>query len=99
MPITKNAMTSREEKRKKAKKMERQKQYMWIFIGGKQVRVKLPPAIDGIPEAEWVARNADPIWLHQNEMWAELYASCRDVSVEIDLNNVEDCNEGHDLAY
>ena len=92
-------MTSREKKRKKAEKMERQKQYMWIFIRGKQVRVNRPPAIDGIPEEEWVARNADPIWLQQNEMWEELYAHCRDVSVEIELNNVGACNESHDMPY
>jgi hypothetical protein len=25
--------------------------------------------IDGIPVDEFIARNADPLWLHQNEMW------------------------------
>ncbi len=25
--------------------------------------------IDGLPVDEFIARNADPIWLHQNEMW------------------------------
>jgi uncharacterized protein (DUF2235 family) len=53
---------------KRAKK-ERRKKYKWIFINGKQVRVKREPTIDGIPVDEWIRRNADPIWLHQNEMW------------------------------
>ena len=25
--------------------------------------------IDGLPVDEFIRRNADPIWLHQNEMW------------------------------
>ncbi|KLU07607.1 hypothetical protein RISK_000685 [Rhodopirellula islandica] len=53
---------------KRAKK-ERQKKYQWIFINGKQVRIKRPPTIDGLPVDEFILRNADPIWLHQNEMW------------------------------
>jgi hypothetical protein len=53
---------------KRAKK-ERRKKYKWIFINGKQVRVKREPTIDGIPVDEWIRRNADPIWLHQNETW------------------------------
>lgn len=42
---------------------------MIIFVNGKQKRVKRPPAIDGLPLDEFIRRNADPIWLHQNEMW------------------------------
>jgi hypothetical protein len=48
---------------------ERKKKFMTIFINGKQKRVPRPPTIDGLPEEEFIARNADPIWLHQNEMW------------------------------
>ena len=54
--------------RKKAK-AERQKKYMWVFMNGKQVRVKRPPTIDGMDVDEFIQNNADPIWLHQNEMW------------------------------
>jgi len=43
---------------------------MTIFINGKQKRVRRPPTIDGISVHEFILRNADPIWLHQNEMWA-----------------------------
>jgi len=42
---------------------------MTIFINGKQKRVKRPPTINGTDVNEFIYRNADPIWLHQNEMW------------------------------
>lgn len=38
-------------------------------MNGKQVRVKRPPTIEGIEVDEFIRQNADPIWLHQNEMW------------------------------
>ena len=53
----------------KAAKKKRQNEYMTIFVHGKQKRVKRPPPIDGIDVDEYIRRNADPIWLHQNEMW------------------------------
>lgn len=53
----------------KAGEKERKKEYMTIFVRGKQKRVKRPPTIDGIDADEFIRRNADPIWLHQNEMW------------------------------
>ena len=56
-------------KKEKAEKKERQKKFMYIFINGKQVRVKRPPTIDGLSIDEFIQENADPIWLHQNEQW------------------------------
>jgi uncharacterized protein YnzC (UPF0291/DUF896 family) len=53
----------------KAEKKQRQKEYMTIFVKGKQKRVKRPQTIDGMDVDEFIRRNADPIWLHQNEMW------------------------------
>jgi hypothetical protein len=53
----------------KAEKRRRRKEYMTIFINGKQKRVKRPPTIEGMDVDEFIRRNADPIWLHQNEMW------------------------------
>ena len=53
----------------KRARRERRKKYMTVFIHGKQKRVPRPPTIDGMPVDEFIARNADPIWLHQNEMW------------------------------
>ena len=38
-------------------------------MNGKQVRVRRPPVIDGMDPDDFIQRNADPIWLHQNEMW------------------------------
>lgn len=45
---------------------------MFILINGKRKRVPRPPMIDGMPVEEFLARNADPIWLRQNEMWEHL---------------------------
>jgi len=53
----------------KATKRKRQKEYMTIFMNGKQKRVKRPSTIEGMDVDEFIRRNADPIWLHQNEMW------------------------------
>ena len=53
----------------KAAKKKRQKEYITVFMNGKQKRIKRPPTIDGMGVDEFVRRNADPIWLHQNEMW------------------------------
>lgn len=45
---------------------------MIIFVNGKQKRVKRPPTVDGMDADEFIRRNADPIWLHQNELWEYL---------------------------
>jgi len=42
---------------------------MTIFVNGKQKRVKRPPTIESMEPDEFTRLNADPIWLHQNEMW------------------------------
>jgi hypothetical protein len=57
----------------KAEKKRRQREYMTIFVNGKQKRVKRPATVDGIPVDEFIRNNADPIWLLQNEMSVELY--------------------------
>jgi len=53
---------------------------MTVFMNGKQVRVKRPETIDGIDADEFIRRNADPIWLHQNEMWE--YMNQTDENIE-----------------
>lgn len=53
----------------KANKKQRQKEYMTIFINGKQKRVKRPQETDRLSVDENFLRNADPIWLHHNELW------------------------------
>ena len=76
----KRKLTSQE----KAEKKRRQKEYMTIFIGGKQKRVMRPPMIDGIPADEFIRRNADPIFLHQNEMYEEMHQREMDLENEIE---------------
>lgn len=50
-------------------KKQRQKDFMTVFMNGKQVRVRRPATIDGMDECEFIRRNADPIWLKQNGYW------------------------------
>ena len=69
MAKIKKKLTTAQKRARKDAKAERQKKYEWIFINGKQVRIKRCPTIDGIDVDEFIERNADPIWLHQNEMW------------------------------
>jgi hypothetical protein len=69
MARIKKKLTAIQKRARKAAKDERQKKYQWIFMNGKQVRIKRPPTIDGMGVDEFIQRNADPIWLHQNEMW------------------------------
>jgi uncharacterized protein YnzC (UPF0291/DUF896 family) len=52
----------------KAEKKRIRKEYMTIFIHGKQKRVRRPPTIDGMDVDEFIRINADPIWLLQNEI-------------------------------
>lgn len=69
MAKNKKKLTPAQKRARKAAKAERQKKYMWVFMNGKQVRVKRPQTIDGMDVDEFIIRNADLIWLHQNEMW------------------------------
>jgi 16S rRNA U516 pseudouridylate synthase RsuA-like enzyme len=69
MAKRKRKLTSAE----KAEKRRRRREYMTIFINGKQKRVKRPPTIEGLPVDEFIRRNADPMWLFQNGMYEELY--------------------------
>jgi hypothetical protein len=56
----------------KAAKARRKAQFMTIFINGRQKRVRRPEFMEGLPAEDVIARNADPTWLHQNEMWEYL---------------------------
>jgi hypothetical protein len=53
----------------KAARKKRQQKYMTVFMNGKQKRVKRPATIDGMEIDKFIEINADPIFLHQNEMW------------------------------
>jgi len=67
---------------RKKSKLERQKKYETVFINGKQVRVKRPQLIEGIPVDEFIRQNADPVFLHQNGMWDEMDNSIFDALAE-----------------
>jgi hypothetical protein len=69
MPKVKKKLTTAQKHVRKKTKEENQKKYMWVFLNGKQVKIKRPPMIEGIDAEEYIQQNADPIWLHQNEMW------------------------------
>jgi hypothetical protein len=56
----------------KRARREHRKKFEMVFIKGKQVWVRREPTIDGLSVEEFIARNADPIWLHQNELWEYL---------------------------
>jgi hypothetical protein len=74
MGKVKQKLTPAQKRAKKKAKEARDKKYMWIFINGKQVRVKRPETIEWLDPDEFIRRNADPIWLHQNGMWEYLEA-------------------------
>jgi hypothetical protein len=56
----------------KAAKRRQKQGYQTIFVRGKMKRVRRPPTIEGTSVEEFIRRNADPILLHQNEMWEYL---------------------------
>jgi len=87
MAKVKKKLTATQKRAKKKAKAERQKKYMWVFMNGKQVRVKRPPTIEGMNIDEYIQQNADPIWLHQNEMWE--YIDQNQCHEDID-ENIED---------
>lgn len=81
MAKIKKKLTAAQKKAKKEAKTERQKKYQWVFMNGKQVRIKRPRMIDGMSEDEFILQNENPIWLHQNGMWDLI-----EVEDEEDLN-------------
>jgi len=53
----------------RAAKRRNRREFMTIFVHGKMKRVRRPPTIDGMDVDEFIRRNADPIWLHQEGLW------------------------------
>ncbi|HUY90892.1 MAG TPA: hypothetical protein VMV10_19305 [Pirellulales bacterium] len=97
------------ERQREARKQRRRrrKEYEIIFINGRQKRVRRPPTIEGLPVEEFIARNADPIWLHQNGMWeyitpemyerAARFDECDD-AMGIGRDEVDNCEEMTDAG-
>jgi 16S rRNA U516 pseudouridylate synthase RsuA-like enzyme len=53
----------------KAAKASRNAGFEIIFVNGKQKRVRRRDLVEGMTVEDFIRANADPIWLHQNEMW------------------------------
>jgi hypothetical protein len=78
-------MTKRKRKltaAEKEAKRRRRTEFMTVFIGGKQKRVRRPVTIDGMDVEEFIRLNADPLWLHQNEMWEDIRTDCCIIETE-----------------
>ncbi len=58
---------------KAAKKKLRQETKI-VFINGKMKRVRRPPTIEGLEVDDFIRANADPIFLHHEELWEYLEA-------------------------
>jgi hypothetical protein len=65
MPKPKKKRTPEQKREKK----RRREEFETIFVNGKQKRVRREPRIEGTSTDDFLRRNADPVWLHQNEMW------------------------------
>ncbi len=68
MPKPKRKLTGAQ----RAARKKRRKETMIVFINGNQKRAPRPPTIDGMDGDEFIRRNADPVFLHQNGMWENL---------------------------
>ena len=78
-------------------KKRRRAEYMTVFVGGKQKRVKRPPVVEGMPVEEFIRANADAVWLHQEEMWECMPRSRSDVEEESAAELVDLLEGGADL--
>lgn len=64
-------MSKRKGKRTAAEKAERRRrkaEFRTVFVNGKQKRVRRAAHVEGVPLEE-LLKGADPIFLHQAEMW------------------------------
>ena len=53
----------------KAAKRKRRLEYGTIFMSGRMKRVRRPPTVEGMALDEFLRTHADPIFLHQEELW------------------------------
>ncbi len=70
---------------------------MTVFMNGKQKRVKRPQTIDGMSVDEFILQNADPIWLHQNEMWEYIKPEEDYLGLEETGRTSTDTSEANDI--
>ena len=69
----KKPMTALQKRKRKEAKAERQKKYQWVFMNGKQVKIRRPEKIDGLDPYEYIRQNANDIWLTQNGYYEILH--------------------------
>ncbi|MCH4563995.1 hypothetical protein MKP05_12750 [Halomonas sp. EGI 63088] len=88
----KKKLTPAQKRARKAAKAERKKKYEWVFMNGKQVRIKRSPTVDGMPVDQFIEENADPVWLHQNELWElmPVEGSIFDLDSPLESDEMED---------
>ncbi len=58
----------------KAANKKRRKEWMMIFVRGKQKRIRRPATINGIDVEQFIADNADDIWLLQEGRYEQIDA-------------------------
>ena len=69
----------------KAENKRRHELFETVSFGGKQKRIKrIQPLIEGIPQDEFIRQNADPIWLHQDEI-----VDCSTVEPKVDDREID----------
>lgn len=68
-PKLKKPLTAAQKRARKLAKAERQAKYKWVFMNGKQVRVKRQPTIDGMDYYDFMSQTDDLILLHQEGLW------------------------------
>ena len=78
----------------RAAKKQRKKDFMTVFMNGKQVRVRREPTIDGMTVEDFILENADPIWLHQNGYNEILYE--REMEAEKEAAGEDSADESPD---
>jgi hypothetical protein len=57
----------------RAARKKRKAEFMTVFMNGRQVCVRRPPTVDGIPVEAIIRQHAEPIWLHQHGYWEILH--------------------------
>jgi hypothetical protein len=85
----------------KAAKRKRSQEFETIFVRGKVKRVRRMPMVEGMDPEEFILRNADPIWLHQNGLWEYLEAPPQiDVLLDMPMKEMTKAQKRHlrDLA-
>ena len=59
MPKVKAKLTPVQKRARKKAKAVRQREYMWVFVNGKQVRVEKPSMIEEVDVDKYIEQNAE----------------------------------------